>query len=145
MLPSFIDNFEKVLFSKTFEICLKSAVFSSQRPWQQSFDVFKKVFIVPQDCLDSQTKAVFVISSLLSGYVTKRIQSIVSSSDFQHTTVICLVSPSIHEAVGSLSQPHQLQRPMKYGELARSLKMWMGSEVRLCLVTIAIDIYYHIQ
>eukprot|EP00112_Aurelia_sp_Birch-Aquarium-sp1_P013412 Seg2846.1 transcript_id=Seg2846.1/GoldUCD/mRNA.D3Y31 product="Sec1 family domain-containing protein 2" protein_id=Seg2846.1/GoldUCD/D3Y31 len=81
-----------------------------------------------KDCLDSQTKAVFIISSLLSGYVTKRIQNIVSSSDFQHTTIICLVSPTIHEAVGSLSHPHQLQRPMTYGEFARSLKMWMGSE-----------------
>ena len=86
-------------------------------------------FLFPQECLDCQTKAVFVVESLLPTSTVKQIEGIVKESDFQHATVFCLSSPNIQDFVAMLQHAQTAQRVLTYGDLSKGLKMWMGNEV----------------
>ncbi|XP_065053215.1 sec1 family domain-containing protein 2-like [Rhopilema esculentum] len=82
-----------------------------------------------KECLDSETKAVFIVKSLFTGSNLKRIEKIAKSSDFHHLVIISLVSSEIHDFVATLNQ-HQLgkSKVITFGEVARTLKIWMHNE-----------------
>ena len=87
------------------------------------------VLIFQQDCLDSQTKAVFIVTSLITGITTKQIERIIRGSDFQHTTIFSLASPPLLEFIASLHHHQGAHKAIKYGDLEKLLTIWMGNEV----------------
>ncbi len=81
-----------------------------------------------QDCLESETKAVFIISSALSGSISTEIENIVRTNDFEHCTVVTSISPALQEFIGSYANT---QAKNSSGNFSRNLKIWMGNDVSI--------------
>ena len=69
-----------------------------------------------------------MISSPLSGQAAQRIKYILKANDFQHATVICPISASMHEFVSSAHSGISNSRTT-YGDFSRNLKIWMRNDV----------------
>ena len=74
---------------------------------------------------ESETKAVFIISSPLLGETLNLIQSVVQSSDFQHCTVFCTVPEYVH----SFASHTDMGEVSPFGEISVKLREWMGNMV----------------
>ena len=83
-------------------------------------------YINQQTGNESETKAVFVVSTLLQGKVLGHISGIVQASDFQHCTILCTVTEPLHSFAtqGTLSSDDAI-----FGELSNKLREWMGNMV----------------
>ena len=74
---------------------------------------------------ESETKAVFVVGTLLQSETLDLIQSIVESSDFQHCTILCTVPENVH----SSARHTEIADVSPFGELSQKLREWMGDMV----------------
>ena len=74
---------------------------------------------------ESETKAVFIVGTLLQSETLDLIHSIVESSDFQHCTILCTVPESVH----SFARHAENADVSPFGELSQRLREWMGNMV----------------
>lgn len=72
---------------------------------------------------ESETKAVFIVGTLLQSETLGLIQSLVQASDFQHCTVLCTVPESVH----SFAKHTEVSDASPFGELSQKLREWMGN------------------
>ncbi|XP_015778789.1 PREDICTED: sec1 family domain-containing protein 2-like [Acropora digitifera] len=72
---------------------------------------------------ESETKAVFIVGTLLQSETLGLIQSLVQASDFQHCTVLCTVPESVH----SFAKRTEVSDASPFGELSQKLREWMGN------------------
>ncbi|XP_048578515.1 sec1 family domain-containing protein 2 [Nematostella vectensis] len=74
---------------------------------------------------ESETKAVFIITTVLHGETLDDVRAIVQASDFQHVTVLCSVPENINSFARRSSDT---QEEAAFGELSQKLREWMGNE-----------------
>eukprot|EP00794_Sanderia_malayensis_P016691 gene16691-18385_t len=79
-----------------------------------------------KDCLESETKGVFIISSGINGKVSSQIEEIVKSNDFHQCTVISSMSANLHELTSSSASGHHY--PTTFGSFSKHLRIWMGND-----------------
>ena len=87
------------------------------------FSIFLTSF--PQGGNESETKAVFIVGTLLQSQTLDFIHSIVESSDFQHCTILCTVPENVH----SFARLTEIGDVSPFGELSLKLREWMGNMV----------------
>ena len=91
--------------------------------------VYIKIFVFLSSSLqggnESETKAVFIIGTLLQSETLDLIRSIVESSDFQHCTILCTVPENVH----SFARQTEIADVSPFGELSQKLREWMGNMV----------------
>ena len=74
-----------------------------------------------QECLESENKVVFMISTPLSGHVTKYIQRIIVNSDFNYCVVLSILSREVNNFISTHGDVFQY--------LAQQIRIWMKNEV----------------
>lgn len=74
---------------------------------------------------ESETKAVFIVGTLLQSETLDLVRTIVESSDFQHCTILCTVPESVH----SFARHSDVGDVSPFGELSQKLREWMGNMV----------------
>ena len=72
---------------------------------------------------ESETKAVFIVGTLLQSETLDLVHSIVESSDFQHCTILCTVPENVH----SFARHADVADVSPFGELSQKLREWMGN------------------
>ncbi|KAK3707203.1 hypothetical protein QZH41_019565 [Actinostola sp. cb2023] len=72
---------------------------------------------------ESETKAVFIVTSVICGQTLDDISAIVQGSDFQHCTLLCTVT----ENVNSFAKHVDNMDGSVFGELSLKLREWMGN------------------
>ncbi|XP_031556995.1 sec1 family domain-containing protein 2-like [Actinia tenebrosa] len=72
---------------------------------------------------ESETKAVFIVTSVVHGQTLKDISTIIQSSDFQHCTLLCTVP----ETVNSFVKHNDNMEGSVFGELSLKMREWMGN------------------
>lgn len=77
-----------------------------------------------QECLESEAKVVFLLSSPLLGQISKYIQRIVKSSDFSQIIVVSSLSGEVNDFIchGNYQVP-------VFEYFSRELKVWTQNEV----------------
>ncbi|XP_068744966.1 sec1 family domain-containing protein 2-like [Montipora capricornis] len=73
---------------------------------------------------ESETKAVFIVGTLLQSETLDLIQCIVQASDFQHCTILCTVPENVHSFAKHTDQTLDIS---PFGELSQKLREWMGN------------------
>ncbi|KAL9984416.1 hypothetical protein ACROYT_G006704 [Oculina patagonica] len=72
---------------------------------------------------ESETKAVFIVGTLLQSETLDLIHTIVECSDFQHCTILCTVPENVH----SFARHSEVGDVSPFGELSQKLREWMGN------------------
>ncbi|XP_047125491.1 sec1 family domain-containing protein 2 isoform X1 [Hydra vulgaris] len=76
-----------------------------------------------KECLESEDKAVFAVSSNLYGSVSKYMQKIINNSDFRSCVVVSVVTDDVQQFLGG-----------SFKEFACKVKLWMKDELSSVLV-----------
>ena len=86
--------------------------------------------IISQECLESKNKVVFMISTLLSGHMTKYIQRIIVNSDFNHCVLLSILLREVNNFISIHSDVFQY--------MAQQIRTWMKNEVGPIVVVVCL-------
>jgi len=73
-----------------------------------------------KECLESESKCVFIISTPLTGQVLKYIQRIIKNSDFDHCIIVTSISSNVNDFIANQTNVFQ--------HVTQQIKTWMQNE-----------------